>query len=212
MSRLTFIGDVHAKWRYYQNLVENIDTPTIQVGDFGVGFNRLDWSDVFDLHDSSPHRFIRGNHDDPHASRKFPGFIEDGTVEDRMMFVGGAWSIDYQWRTPGVNWWPDEECNQIKFGEMIDDYENVKPDIMITHDFPREAAKEMFFDGSVALLSGGIQYKTVTSEALQEMFEIHQPKLWIGGHWHVSKDRVVNGTRFVCLNELETLEVDLDEI
>lgn len=212
VNKVTFIGDVHAKWYFYLHGIEKIDTPTIQVGDLGVGFNFNLLDDVKEAQKSDNHRFIRGNHDDPHAVRDLPGFIEDGTVEDNMMFIGGAWSIDYQRRTPGVNWWPDEECNQIQFEKFIDTYTEVKPEIMVTHDFPREAARVMFFDGSVPLLSGGIQYDTMTSGALQEMFEIHQPKLWIGGHWHFSKDIEYKGTRFVCLDELETLEVDLNAV
>lgn len=210
MTTIRFIGDVHAKWFDYYHEAKHSPSPTIQVGDFGCGFNTHDWDQIHDLQKNGDHRFIRGNHDDPHAVRDLPGFIEDGTVEGNMMFIGGAWSIDYQWRTPGTNWWPDEECNQIQFEKFIDTYTDVKPDIMVTHDFPREAARVMFFDGSVPLLSGGIQYDTMTSEAFQEMFEIHQPKLWIGGHWHHNMDVLFKDTRFICLAELEYCDVNID--
>jgi Icc-related predicted phosphoesterase len=44
---------------------------------------------------------------------------------------------------------------------------------------------------------------------LHMMFQEHQPKLWVFGHHHQSKDVQINGTRFVCLNELETMTLEL---
>jgi hypothetical protein len=41
------------------------------------------------------------------------------------------------------------------------------------------------------------------------MWETHQPELWIFGHRHVPFDQVANGTRFVCLAELEARDFDL---
>jgi hypothetical protein len=42
-----------------------------------------------------------------------------------------------------------------------------------------------------------------TGWALQELFNIHQPKYWYFGHYHNSWSMIINGTRFKCLNELE---------
>jgi hypothetical protein len=42
------------------------------------------------------------------------------------------------------------------------------------------------------------------------MFEAHQPKLWIHGHWHVSRNAEYNGTRFICLEELGTIVIDTE--
>ena len=36
--KITLIGDVHGKFKEYQKLIDSIENPTIQVGDFGVGF------------------------------------------------------------------------------------------------------------------------------------------------------------------------------
>jgi hypothetical protein len=33
------------------------------------------------------------------------------------------------------------------------------------------------------------------------MFELHQPKLWVFGHYHTDYDEVIQGTRFVCVNK-----------
>lgn len=51
--------------------------------------------------------------------------------------------------------------------------------------------------------------KSQTRTMLQKMFEEHKPELWIFGHHHKSKDEVINGTRFICLDELETFEIEI---
>jgi hypothetical protein len=43
------------------------------------------------------------------------------------------------------------------------------------------------------------------------MLAIHKPRLWIFGHWHVRFDHIHEGTQFVCLPELATMDVDVDE-
>lgn len=42
------------------------------------------------------------------------------------------------------------------------------------------------------------------------MFTAHKPKLWLFGHWHMPFDEVVSGTRFICLAELATIDVDIE--
>ena len=48
-----------------------------------------------------------------------------------------------------------------------------------------------------------------TRQALQAMWSAHSPELWIFGHWHKSFDHVLRGTRFICLAELEYIDIDL---
>ena len=109
MGKLTrLIGDIHGEWElYHQTATDAINfggcERTIQVGDFGVGFSGPYWHDRADeFHWDGTHRFIRGNHDDPARCRKMAGWIQDGLIEDDVMFIGGAWSIDHAHRTEGV--------------------------------------------------------------------------------------------------------------
>jgi hypothetical protein len=44
------------------------------------------------------------------------------------------------------------------------------------------------------------------------MFSIHKPDLWIFGHWHCDADEVIDGTRFICLNELSYVDVDMETL
>jgi hypothetical protein len=206
-----FIGDVHGKFGRYKTILKNSPHPTIQVGDMGVGFRRMDSRMIEEIDLTNPphavmqageHRFIRGNHDNPLVCRGHSQYIVDGHVEGDMMFIGGALSIDRMYRTEGYSWWADEELSSEQLYVMHDKYMMTKPKIMITHECPEAVAKilsnEMkFADGSR------------TRQAFNSMWENWKPKLWIFGHWHQSFDQVILDTRFICLNELEYVDVNV---
>jgi hypothetical protein len=52
-------------------------------------------------------------------------------------------------------------------------------------------------------------FQSQTRQAFQSMFKLRQPGLWIFGHWHASFDRVLDGTRFICLAELEYRDIEI---
>jgi len=210
------IGDTHGKWYDYQLItnpnIGNVES-SIQVGDFGIGFSGEYWHGrVNDFHTENPnHRFIRGNHDNPEMCKtEMVGYIPDGTIENDVMFIGGAWSIDQEWRVKDQDWWEDEELSYEELDRLINVYEVMKPRIMITHDCPTIAAYEMFVKHGKTL-AGTNQFKTRTAEAFQAMFEIHQPEFHFFGHWHQTKKEIINGTTFHCLGECDFIDFDLNK-
>jgi predicted phosphodiesterase len=198
-----FIGDVHGLYTQYKRIIRE-HTNTIQVGDMGVGFRRLNGSHrenpPYDLMLKKNARFIRGNHDNPEVCRKHSQWIHDGSVEDDMMFVGGAFSIDREYRTKEYSWWEDEELSLSQLVFIHDAYVTIEPACMVTHDCPVTVIKHMhshhLFDNSR------------TQQALEAMWQKHKPKVWVFGHHHKSFDQVIDGTRFVCLDELEVKEIN----
>lgn len=205
---MRFIGDIHGKIVPYARIIREVEQ-SVQIGDFGFGFlDEFEETYVRSVWGEKNHRFIRGNHDDPEKSRNFPGFIHDGTVETigstKVMFIGGAWSIDQHYRTEGVSWWRDEECSMEEFSRFLDIFVDAKPRIVVTHDCPNRVANEMFFDGYREKAK-----PSRTSQALDRMFEEHRPDVWIFGHWHMDRRATIEGTEFVCLGELSYLDLDL---
>jgi hypothetical protein len=209
---MKFIGDVHGKYGPYKKIIKNCQH-SIQVGDMGVGFKN--WHGEFranppyDKMVDGDHRFIRGNHDNPSVCRNHTQCIKDGTqwttdLGNKVMFIGGAWSIDHALRTNGLDWWNDEELSMMELSLLIDEYEKFKPDFMITHDAPQSVVKKIFLDGTHKPL-----YHSKTGSALDAMWEIHQPKIWVAGHWHTRADQVINGCRFIFLEELGTIDLDI---
>ncbi len=212
---MRFIGDIHGKNRPYTKIVKACDA-SIQVGDFGMGFRgrggglggtKHPWAYKNRPEFYKNHRFIRGNHDSPAhcANQAARWWIPDGTIEGRMMLIGGATSIDQSQRIEGVSWWRDEELSIDAFNKLIDKYEREKPAIMVTHDCPEYIAR------NACRWRSKQEYPSRTRQALQTMLEIHTPRLWVFGHWHQSIDRTFHGCRFVCLNELEYKDIELSE-
>ena len=206
------IGDVHGLKYDLSILLDNIPedvTSVIQVGDMGVGFGQSDyWHESLDEMMSNVNaRFIRGNHDNPSVCKTMGTWIPDGLVENDTMFIGGAWSIDHRWRKMGIDMWEDEELSHEELDRVISVYDLVRPSIMITHDCPLSVSNELFIANGKSLSNQ--QYKTRTGQAFDAMFAMHQPKVWIFGHWHSDADKVINGTRFICLNELSYCDIDL---
>ncbi len=199
-----FIGDVHGKYEQYKRIIKE-HKDTIQVGDMGVGFRRWphgEWQK------NPPHalmveqnaRFIRGNHDNPLVCSQHSQWIQDGKVANDMMFIGGAFSIDWRYRVEDYSWWPDEELSTFDFSLLHDVYMAAKPACMVTHDCPITVVN--------ALLSHHLYDNSRTQQALEAMWARHKPKVWVFGHHHMSFDEVIDGTRFVCLDELEVKEIN----
>ena len=199
-----FIGDIHGKWEEYLDLLAVFGTQkSIQVGDFGFGFKK-DIPDNWNMN----HRFIRGNHDDPAACKMHPNYLGDyGVTGDGIFFVGGGYSIDVVWRKsvqhqyPYPIWWEDEEIAEVEFEKILELYKLTKPKIMVSHDCPSTVKN--------ILIKGGAPFSNRTSDGLlSAMFKVYQPTLWVFGHYHKSFDSTIDGTRFVCLDELELFKYD----
>lgn len=192
-----YIGDLHGKMNKYLEIVRNKnEEETICVGDVGIGFVE------FPLLDPIKNKFIHGNHDNYQLCKQIPSFLGRYGVYKDVFFVSGAWSIDKEWRTPGVSWWADEELSYEEMEKAIKLYVEVKPKIVVSHDCPHIVKNQV-------LVQVGSDFfnKTLTDQGLQVMFEAWQPELWVFGHFHTSYDAFHNGCRFKCLNELETFKI-----
>lgn len=198
---MRFIGDVHGKFAKYKEIANAVPS-SIQVGDFGVGFHPVP--------EMKPnHRFIRGNHDDPNACKLEPNWIPDASYDDGIFFLGGATSIDQHSRTEGVDFWSGEEMSIVDQMAGIDKYECIVNEgnpikAIVSHELPENIAHIIFADRLERLNKG-----SRTRQALEAIHTIQAPPLWIFGHWHKSVDTIIDGTRFICLDELEYIDIDM---
>jgi len=191
---ITIIGDVHGKYQNYLNIVKNHEY-TIQLGDYGFNYESL--KDI----DHNNHLIIGGNHDNYDKVNSVPNYLGDYgyTVNFNglnFFYYRGAYSIDRQDRTIGINWWEQEQVTIDQFMKARELYREIKPDIVLTHDCPDFMVRD--YIGPYARV-----YENITNWALGELYKIHQPKLWIHGHYHQSKTTVYENTKFICLDELE---------
>lgn len=182
---MRIIGDIHGDYAAYLEIISGAEK-SIQVGDFGIGFSEDDFKR------SSSHRFIRGNHDDPHECKKNSHWIPDGSKFENIFCVGGGFSIDRDYRVEGVSWWPEEELSHQELYKVMDLYETLKPKIVVSHEAPSSVIPRMFYEKNIFPPSR-------TSMALDSMLYIHKPKLWFFGHWHENRTINIDGTTFICL-------------
>jgi predicted phosphodiesterase len=201
---ITVISDVHGNYdRYYKIIRQKDRYPyTIQLGDFGFKYDTLKNVDF------NCHKIVAGNHDNYDKIIEIPHYLGDfgfSTLNGiDFFYYRGAYSIDRQYRTIGIDWWAEEQVSIDQFMKARELYREKKPKIVITHDCPENVAHLM-------LKPGDRVYQNTTGWALQELFNIHQPNLWIFGHWHQSKNFNYCNTNFVCLAELETYNIIQEE-
>lgn len=211
-NNMRFIGDIHAQWDGYKNLIANCDY-TIQVGDFGLGFPGHDFPAKM-LSVPGCHRFIRGNHDKVQVCKNHPWYLGDfgyfpefGDIPCGIFFLGGAWTPDFYNKVEGINWWRDEELNYTALEKAIFMAIKEKPKIIVTHDCPRELKDNHLGRHRYIDNNGGRYENTRTDNALQVLFEQHQPDLWIFGHYHERQKIHLNGTEFICLEEFGVFDL-----
>jgi predicted phosphodiesterase len=190
---LLIIGDVHGKVDNYWKILQKHDGASIQLGDFG--FNKHHKWHLKNI-DNKKHQIVFGNHDDytfvnkPHSLRNW-AYTPQGY---EIMTIRGAWSIDKHDRVEGKSWWANEELTYTEMEEAVDAFNYYKPKIVITHNCPYSVGDYLF----------GIKDKSMTCNGFEIMLQNHQPDLWFFGHHHRSVNEEINGTRFICLAELET--------
>lgn len=197
---LTLIGDLHGMSAVHERVMDN-HRHTLQLGDCGFNYAYMG------SRDPERHKILGGNHDNYPLLTKLPHYLGDFGMWQRVFFVRGAWSIDRLMRVSGKDWWPEEEIEATLLADVITMYYFNKPDIVVSHDGPMQATshlKGMF---------GSRRYLNRTALLLSTLLEIHQPKEWYFGHWHQSNTFAVPGcaTTFRCLNEAETITIEVED-
>lgn len=190
--KLTLIGDVHGRIDEYLAIVSKHKN-TIQLGDMGVGFPGIE------IPKSQKDKFIRGNHDNPYACRAHPNYLGEWGFYRKIFFISGAYSIDYDIRTPGFNWWYEEELDIEELEKVMKEYLRRKPQLVISHEAPYIVNQDMY--GESAL-------RNRTNVYLDKMFKLHQPDYWYFAHHHKSKSFLIDKTIFRCINTLETITIN----
>lgn len=212
--KLRLLSDTHGKVGSYFQFLEQAEADefdTFQLGDFGFShqFNLLQ-NKIESKNWKQTHRLIKGNH--CAYNMKTDWHLGDFGVLNYSVptfYVRGAFSIDKMYRTPGIDWFPEEELSFAEGELALEEYDTVKPKIMLTHECPYTIS-QMVGDPRILLDFGfdPTTFSTKTNRLLEMMFNRHQPELWVFGHYHTAFDKTVDGCRFVCLPELGTFEIE----
>lgn len=216
-------GDVHGSPAHLQHAathaLRNGITTIIQVGDFWlydhehirIKVDRM-------LGNAAKQRgldpealrvyFCDGNHEnfnilDPHAtapvhlSRNVTYMPRGTTIEldgHKVGFLGGAASIDRDWRTEGVSWWPEERMSNADIDRALD----MGPlDVLVTHEAPTPVFDNLrrYYRHAAGKTSDGHAER----EAVQAVMEATQPDWLVHGHHHSWGSHRLGNTTVVSL-------------
>ena len=203
-QNIMVVGDTHASWGPFNTLMAQEKPDMVIVcGDFGYWPKFEDFSLKRLKNGDIPIYFCDGNHDDHASLRSLKNnevapnvfYMKRGSVmelnEKTVLFMGGAYSIDRQYRILGRDYFNEET---ISYKDMMNIPEpNTKIDIVISHTCPNE------FDGVHRLFTGP-RFKDCSQDALSQMFTMYYPKQWYFGHWHQYAEGTYKGCDWKCLN------------
>lgn len=210
------IGDAHGKFVNYCYIAKEAQH-SLQLGDMGMDYGNLTFERT-KRGVSENHKFFGGNHDNYDLYASVPYALGDWGMECidgiDFFYARGAFSIDkdsrqiYERGTGRKIWWDQEELTADQADRCLHDYIHAKPELVITHGCPTDVSKKI---GNPNVLTAfgfdPLTFVTNTQRLLQAMLEVHQPKLWLFGHFHKSWKHEVNGVNFQCLDELEYIDL-----
>lgn len=212
MKKQILLADLHGDFDYLHRILNHHRNHWASVtilGDLGIGFPRY-YDPPFKA--PIPVHFIRGNHDNPDHLANLPSqwaewnwhHIPDGTIRGDTLYIGGAHSIDAAHRTPGLDWWPNEELSDHQWTQLLQKVRDHPGPIrtVITHDAPMSLYPTL-----------GI-YDTRHSRTAQHLEHLHRhelkgdkrPQHWYFGHHHQPLEVDRAGTVFRCINAVITFD------
>ena len=195
------VGDIHRRFDYLNSLI-NKKQPSIvlQVGDFGYWPNLGTRTEL--KNGDTIVYFCEGNHEDHESLKSLKNneieknvfHMKRGSTIDlpdgrTILFIGGAHSFDWEFRTPGLDWFPELELVTESDLENLPDK---KIDIVISHTAPEEFY--MSFSPK----------EDPSRESLSYILKKYKPKLWFFGHFHVYSAGFDSGCKWTALAHIES--------
>ncbi len=213
-----FVGDVHGEFMYLDYVIGQEQPQAVVVaGDFGYWPRLTTASYDFEV----PVYFVDGNHEDhnqldglveqygkenPIEVGKNCYYIPRGCIwtigQSTLCGLGGAFSIDWQWRIPGRTWFIQEE---LIIDDLIDFNWSKTVDIVVSHTCPLVALPKTANTCKIPLKRiHNRKSETVLQQWLNQIET--KPKKWFYGHWHNSCKFTRNGVQFELLDMIQNMK------
>lgn len=219
---IAFVGDIHAlpaAFACSTRLAAQAGAATIiQVGDLGVDtpddLSHLQqiltkWAPTAD------YRVIDGNHENfnmlnpdaagPVALTEQITYMPRGTrarlAGAEILFCGGATSIDRDWRTEGINWFPDESITPTQADRAVEAAHTGPVDLLVTHETTSAALTIL------ARCSRHAREKATDPRGIADRVHIDRiataagPRAHIHGHHHTRFAAPVDGVLDISLDK-----------
>jgi hypothetical protein len=205
--RILFVGDLHGNTEAGVNAVNQAIVQEaeviVQVGDFGY-WPAFDHSQRFiealerELVDNDVLLFFAdGNHEDhrflPQGDNlnlvaeniwHVPRGLDVELDDTRLLFFGGARSVDRYYREAGVTWFEEEMPTEEQFDRAMLTAQRNKIDIVVSHDCPVETGLRGV---PWTLEPDIIADNRIMRGYLREILLTYRPRHWFCGHWHARR-------------------------
>lgn len=219
--RILTVGDTHGNtgwWKYeiFPTAQTYEASAIVQVGDFGFwpgthGERYLDKVSRYSCNYEIPVFWIDGNHEWFDRLEELGAFGAEAPTEVadgvsylprgyawewggvRCLALGGAYSVDKEWRSPGLEWWPQEE---ITFPDVKRAQAKGRAKVMFTHDVPMGVN----IPGIHAEGKDTFPASRENRYRLRGVFDVVQPEVLVHGHYHIGYNARLEGCHIVGLN------------
>ena len=192
---LIICGDAGICWspqtfQYHLDLYNDIGCTVIFIDGNHENFNMLNQCPLVEYLGALMHQI------DKHIFHVLRGEIM--TIDNKsFLCVGGAISLDKMYRTPYVNWWPEEEITYHDIDNALNNLEKVnsKVDFVITH----------CCDTHTVIKAFGFR-RDICTDQLTFIDKVVNYKHWFFGHYHF--DRKISDTKtclYQVIVELQTI-------
>ncbi len=218
-EKVLFTGDTHGNFTALNQLILNLEPDTVIVaGDFGYWdlsvFGGAEGSFCHDslVHPKTKIYFCDGNHEDHRRlaelirGKDISGPVKAGTDlfymprgsvlqlnGRKILFAGGAFSIDRAYREEGKTWFPEEEMTEKDLERMLSRTDLSEIDTVVSHTCPAAAFPAV-------CEACGLQPEWVnhdfTANCLEELRQrLPNVRDWYFGHWHQAREFKIPGSR-----------------
>ena len=103
-----------------------------------------------------------------------------------ILSLGGAASVDRQWRTDGVDWWPDENIHGVHVAVAI---AGGPADVMLTHESPAGSpvrrVREILRTNPLGFPKAARLESAASRKRVSRVWDEVRPELLMHGHMHI---------------------------
>jgi predicted phosphodiesterase len=203
-----FLGDIHGDHKALEtadkHFVNEGCVAGIQVGDLGWYPWTVPYFNTLQL--TLPWYWIDGNHEYyPYLANytevtevvKNLFYVPRGVSLEldgrRILFMGGAGSVDKAYRTAGKDWFPEEDITDEQLAR-VDMTQNI--DILVTHVPPQAVIQRHFDPNELRMFGLDASWRDKNADKIETLWTQLGYPINVSGHMH----RSVSGTKFRILN------------
>jgi len=180
--------------------------------------NHEPWAEITPLLDAHPGQAVRVSE----VTWLLPRPARLQIAGREILSLGGAASVDREWRVPGVSWWPDEAITDEHVADAI---AGGRADVMLTHESPARTplgtVNQILRSNPLGFPKSTLIESAASRSRITRVWDAVHPRHLLHGHMHVAAAGLTHDGRHVtslaanrqqahlAILDLATLSVDI---